>query len=149
VSIGRALRPCLLPWYGASFSRTPISLIGPPESRQAVWLSGQLSSPARLWRLTGTRQVYYSPAANSWPQGIEYKPKGSITPGLLTLQTRILYCSYHNNKKEVDMVQAYCMKCRTKKEMKDPKAITMKNGKPATQGTCPTCGTKMFRIGKT
>ncbi|HJX13148.1 MAG TPA: DUF5679 domain-containing protein [Dehalococcoidales bacterium] len=24
----------------------------------------------------------------------------------------------------------------------------MKNGKPATQGTCPTCGTKMFRIGK-
>ncbi len=35
-----------------------------------------------------------------------------------------------------------------KKEMKDPKSITMKNGKPATQGTCPTCGTKMFRIGK-
>jgi hypothetical protein len=32
--------------------------------------------------------------------------------------------------------------------MKDPKGITMKNGKPATQGTCPTCGTKMFRIGK-
>jgi len=45
-------------------------------------------------------------------------------------------------------MQAYCMKCRAKKEMKDPKAITMKNGKPATQGTCPTCGTKMFRIGK-
>jgi len=35
-----------------------------------------------------------------------------------------------------------------KKEMKDPKSITMKNGKPATQGKCPTCGTKMFRIGK-
>ncbi|MCK9601957.1 MAG: DUF5679 domain-containing protein [Sphaerochaeta sp.] len=24
----------------------------------------------------------------------------------------------------------------------------MKNGKPATQGTCPVCGTRMFRIGK-
>jgi hypothetical protein len=24
----------------------------------------------------------------------------------------------------------------------------MKNGRPATQGVCPTCGTKMFRIGK-
>jgi hypothetical protein len=24
----------------------------------------------------------------------------------------------------------------------------MKNGKPATQGICPVCGTKMFRIGK-
>ena len=45
-------------------------------------------------------------------------------------------------------MQAYCMKCRAKKEMKDAKSITMKNGKPATQGVCPSCGTKMFRIGK-
>lgn len=45
-------------------------------------------------------------------------------------------------------MQAYCMKCRAKKEMKDPKSITMKNCKPATQGTCPSRGTKMFRIGK-
>jgi len=45
-------------------------------------------------------------------------------------------------------MQAYCVKCRTKREMKDPKSITMKNGKSATQGTCPVCGTKMFRIGK-
>ncbi len=51
-------------------------------------------------------------------------------------------------RKGVDLMQAYCMKCRTKKEMKDARAITMKNGKPATQGVCPTCGTKMFRIGK-
>ena len=40
------------------------------------------------------------------------------------------------------------VKCRTKREMKDARPITMKNGKPATQGVCPTCGTKMFRIGK-
>ena len=32
--------------------------------------------------------------------------------------------------------------------MKDAKPITMKVGKPATQGVCPVCGTKMFRIGK-
>jgi hypothetical protein len=50
-------------------------------------------------------------------------------------------------RREVSRMQAYCVKCRAKKEMKDPKAITMKNKKPATQGTCPTCGTKMFRIG--
>jgi len=30
-------------------------------------------------------------------------------------------------------MQAYCVKCRAKKEMKNPKAITMKNGKPARQ----------------
>jgi hypothetical protein len=45
-------------------------------------------------------------------------------------------------------MQAFCMKCRTKREMNNPKAVKMKNGKPATQGTCPKCGTKMFRIGK-
>ena len=45
-------------------------------------------------------------------------------------------------------MQAYCMKCRAKREMKDTKAITMKNGKPATQGVCQVYGTLMFRIGK-
>jgi predicted GH43/DUF377 family glycosyl hydrolase len=45
-------------------------------------------------------------------------------------------------------MQAYCVKCRAKKKMRNPESITMKNGRPATRGTCPTCGTKMFRIGK-
>ena len=45
-------------------------------------------------------------------------------------------------------MEAYCVKCRTQKEIKDGQVITMKNGKAATQGLCPTCGTKMFRIGK-
>jgi Zn finger protein HypA/HybF involved in hydrogenase expression len=46
------------------------------------------------------------------------------------------------------MVEGYCMKCRAKREIKDAKQITMKNGKPAIQGTCPKCSTKMFKIGK-
>ncbi len=45
-------------------------------------------------------------------------------------------------------MQAYCVKCRSSREMSNPQEITMKNGRPATQGTCPTCNTKMFRIGK-
>jgi cold shock CspA family protein len=47
-----------------------------------------------------------------------------------------------------EQIQGYCVKCRAKREIKDARAITMKNGKPATQGVCPICGTKMFRIGK-
>jgi hypothetical protein len=43
--------------------------------------------------------------------------------------------------------QAYCVKCKAKREVKDPKNVTMKNGKKALQGTCPVCGTKLFRIG--
>ena len=45
-------------------------------------------------------------------------------------------------------MEAYCLKCRTKREMQDEKQITMKNGKPATEGKCPVCGTRMFKIGK-
>ena len=45
-------------------------------------------------------------------------------------------------------MQGYCVKCRTKREIKSAKTITMKNKKPATQGVCPVCNTKMFRIGK-
>ena len=56
--------------------------------------------------------------------------------------------SYKRKKRGWQLMQAYCVKCRTKREMKDARSITMKNGKPATQGTCPVCGTKMFRIGK-
>jgi hypothetical protein len=45
-------------------------------------------------------------------------------------------------------MQAYCLKDRKMVEIKSPKAITMKNGRLATQGLCPICGTKVFRIGK-
>jgi len=49
---------------------------------------------------------------------------------------------------KVKRIRAYCVKCRAKREMKNPVAITMKNGRPAIQGICPRCGTKMFRIMK-
>lgn len=45
-------------------------------------------------------------------------------------------------------MRGYCVKCRASREISNPRQITMKNGRPATQGTCPNCGTKMFRIGK-
>lgn len=44
--------------------------------------------------------------------------------------------------------EGYCVKCKSKREIKDAQEITMKNGRPATQGVCPECGTKIFKIGK-
>ncbi|MFA5878421.1 MAG: DUF5679 domain-containing protein [Candidatus Staskawiczbacteria bacterium] len=48
------------------------------------------------------------------------------------------------------MTEAYCVKCKAKREMKDPKEVSFnaKGGKKrnAMSGTCPVCGTKMFRI---
>ena len=45
-------------------------------------------------------------------------------------------------------ITGYCLKCKKKVDIKDPVHITMKNGKPATTGSCPTCGTKIYKIGK-
>ena len=48
------------------------------------------------------------------------------------------------------MEEGYCVKCKTKRTMKDPQEVTMngKGGKMrmAMTGTCEVCGTKMFKI---
>ncbi len=43
---------------------------------------------------------------------------------------------------------AYCFKDRKKVEIKNPEKVTLKNGRPATKGVCPICGTTVYRIGK-
>ena len=45
------------------------------------------------------------------------------------------------------MVQAYCVKCKKKVEIKNAEQVTLKNGRKATKGVCPNCGTKVFKIG--
>lgn len=44
------------------------------------------------------------------------------------------------------MVEGYCVKCKSKREMKNAKETTMKNKRKAMKGECTKCGTKMFRI---
>ena len=43
--------------------------------------------------------------------------------------------------------EGYCVKCKAKRQMKGESQVIMKNGRPATKGTCSVCGTKMFKIG--
>jgi hypothetical protein len=40
----------------------------------------------------------------------------------------------------------YCIKCKVRREMKDPEVIIMKNGKPAMKGHCAVCGTTINAI---
>ncbi len=41
--------------------------------------------------------------------------------------------------------EAYCVKCRAKREFEGTE-VTLKNGRKAAQGNCPVCGTKVMRI---
>jgi len=48
-----------------------------------------------------------------------------------------------------EKVQAYCVKCKAKREMKDAQEISIKGKggqRRAMTGSCPICGTKMFKI---
>ena len=45
-----------------------------------------------------------------------------------------------------EKVIGYCVKCKTKREMKDVEKVEIKPGRPAAKGKCPTCNTGMYRI---
>lgn len=44
-------------------------------------------------------------------------------------------------------MEAFCVKCKQKQQIKNAQAIILKNGRPAVNGECAVCGTKVFRIG--
>lgn len=46
-------------------------------------------------------------------------------------------------------MEAYCFKCKTKREIQNPVAAFNAKGSPVTTGVCGVCGTKLFRMGGT
>jgi DNA topoisomerase-1 len=46
-------------------------------------------------------------------------------------------------------MEAYCMKCKTKREVSEPVAGFNAKGSPVTMGVCPVCGTRLYRMGRT
>ena len=46
-------------------------------------------------------------------------------------------------------MEAYCVKCRTKREVIEPTPEFNAVGAPVTRGKCGVCGTSMYRIGRT
>jgi DNA topoisomerase-1 len=46
-------------------------------------------------------------------------------------------------------VEAYCVKCKEKREITNPVPTFTSTGTPATKGECPVCGTGLYRMGRT
>ena len=44
---------------------------------------------------------------------------------------------------------AYCVKCKTMRPVANGRAVFMANARPAAEGVCPECGTRLFKIGAT
>ena len=49
--------------------------------------------------------------------------------------------------KQTAGITAYCMRCKAKRAIRDPRQITHPNGRAAVTGVCSACGTKIFRMG--
>jgi hypothetical protein len=43
-------------------------------------------------------------------------------------------------------IKAYCMKCKAERTIQSVQIVMTKNGRPAANGVCPVCGTKMFKF---
>lgn len=52
----------------------------------------------------------------------------------------------HMEVRPVADVQAYCVKCKEKRTMKDSQEQQLDNGRRAAKGTCEVCGTKMTKF---
>ena len=46
-------------------------------------------------------------------------------------------------------IQAYCVKCKAMRPLTEGRAIFMANARPAAEGRCGECGTRLFKIGAT
>src|SRR5512134_3688881 len=46
-------------------------------------------------------------------------------------------------------MEAYCVKCKTKREMLEAQAEYTAPGAPGTRGKCPVCGTTLYKLGAT
>ena len=59
----------------------------------------------------------------------------------------VVYSRWRRCWSRQQVTNAYCVKCKASREMKSPQSVTMKNGRHAMKGTCPVCGTGMYKIG--
>jgi uncharacterized protein DUF5679 len=80
-----------------------------------------------------------------WPNVLASPPRrGKIVPGeaarAASKLTRPL-----GKEGTVATYEAYCVKCRAKREFEGTE-VELKNGRKAAQGICPVCGTKVMRI---
>ena len=136
-------------WRPQKRAAVPKTYCGAEESRNVIMLALKVNLLAYS---SATAYIVIIPLASS----VKFEVAcGSIVKFLddfsiltQTPQGSTIYGETKNKRMGVAM-QSYCVKCRAKREMKQPRRVILKNRRPATQGVCPVCGTKMFRIGGT
>lgn len=108
-----------------------------------MFLIGATEFGERRWSLAGS-------------EGLRPGLVGTGVPG--TVETRIAHRRTGSAQRRIgdrrigagrSGIEGYCVKHRDRVHMQSPLLIVLKNGTPAAIGTCPDCGTRMYRILKT
>jgi hypothetical protein len=87
---------------------------------------------------------------SAWTQGAEEVPH-QAAPAKLPRGRPKVKRPYRRRKpfhvgRRRTAAEAFCVKCRDYREPKDWELVTFRNGRPALQGLCPSCGSKVARI---
>ncbi len=87
------------------------------------------------------RRLYILAQVKSWSlPGAGPLRTCSKREGRMQMVTRLMGKLTHT---KVELIQGYCLKCKSKQEIKNATQVTMKNGRPRTQGVCVVCNARM------
>ncbi len=66
------------------------------------------------------------------------------------MMQQVIGCiKFIKKKMEAKKMEGYCVKCKAKREIVGATPSFNKRGSAVVFGTCPVCGTKIYRIGRT
>jgi pimeloyl-ACP methyl ester carboxylesterase len=105
------------------------------QTRNSIAAASEAAPPAPLAPQPAL-EVAHEPGSEAEPAAPQTEPEPESTQESVQEETR----------PEQEEMQAYCVKCRQKRVIQNPRKIVTRKGRSAIEGTCPVCGTKLFRF---
>jgi pimeloyl-ACP methyl ester carboxylesterase len=167
VTLENPLQPTLLLWdaqplinsvtlHYTSLPQVQEILLNATRSHTYESESQMVASAILQWQTTrhkeipvaiGTKTTIQESAAPAPPSTTPPEAESSLTEAVENSQPADRKLdSVSSTSPSPRTVEAFCMKCKQKRTMRDPHKIVTKNGRNAIEGRCPVCEIKLFRF---
>jgi hypothetical protein len=131
--------------------QSPATMLGPAraEPAETAGESPAAAAPAAAPSGIGAPEAA-APAATEAPTRAEESPREAAAPIDSAKENERATAEATNaappeEARPLDAeIVGYCMRCKTKRPIKDAHEETTESGRPAARGTCPICGANMF-----
>ncbi len=124
-----------------------------PDTSNPIQAERGASNPVGAQSIESSRPVAPSPTEESQssqvqePEPVEAAEQ-EVTSNPLPQAQEPEHTAAEQEQAVPQVVEAYCVKCKRKNEVRDAHEVTMKNGRIAIRGTCAVCGTNLHRMGR-